>query len=176
MHKALVAFCETDLDCNVILRFRTRASFESAHVRQFLDLPDRDPRFIVELTNFSTYELMALSDLVIVTDGSFAGNEALAIGATVFSFEFIGAGRYYFRDYGKDFVLRNAADVLRVFGNINTSFEGFDCQWDALRRDANYHADGLNCHRIRTVVERAAGLTDLAPMEPSRTECSKVLL
>ena len=176
MYHALEAVSETGLDCNIILRFRTRDSLRQDPVRQFMELPRRDPRFIVELENFTTYELMALCDLVIAPEASFTVNEALAMGVVVFTFEYVGTAPYYFSDYGRDFVLRTRDDILRVFAALSTGFQEFDCRWDALRRDANYHEDGLNCHRMRAVVERAAGLGDLAPIEPSRTECSKVLL
>jgi hypothetical protein len=76
----------------------------------------------------------------------------------VFTFEFIVAGRYYFADYGRDFVLRTAEDVVRVVRAVGSGFEEFDCDWVALRRDLNAHADGGNCVRLQAVVEEAAGL------------------
>ncbi len=147
---------ETPGDFRVVLRFRTAASMRAPHVARFAELPSRDPRFVVELAEFTTYELIAVSDVVIAGEASFTVNEALAAVPVVFTFEYVGTASYYFRDYGRDLVLRTASDVRRVFDALDTGFGAFDCDWDALRRDANYHTDGHNRRRLREAVEAAA--------------------
>lgn len=143
-------------DFTVVLRFRNAASMRVPHVGRFARLPERDRRFVVELADFTTYELIALSQVVIACEASFTVNEAIATVPAVFTFEYVGTARHYFRPYGTDLVLRTAADVRRVFAAMKTGFEGFDCRWEALRRDANFHTDGRNRQRLRELIEHAA--------------------
>lgn len=145
-------------DVDVVLRFRNRKSIDGAHVRQFAELAASNDKFVVVWDEFTTYELMAISDVVISHDGSFTVNEAIALGRPTFSFEFVVAGRHYFKDYGRDFVLSSPADVVRVVEAVGTGYAHFDVDWVGLARDLNAHADGGNRARLRAVIEAAAGL------------------
>jgi len=144
-------------EVDVLLRFRTEQSLRAPHVAQLRALADRSGSFLVPPPSFSTYDLMTLAGLAITYDGSFTVNEGIAFGIPTFSFEFIGAGRYYFGQYGQDFVLRSPEDVVRTFlawraGRLSE----LDVDWDGLRRDLNCHTDGGNRARLRQLVERAA--------------------
>ena len=55
----------------------------------------------------------------------------------------------------KDFVLNQAAQVVRVVEAISKGYDGFDCQWKLLRKDVNYWEDGKNCLRMRQVIQQA---------------------
>ena len=84
-------------------------------------------------------------------------NEAFANGKTVFSFDFTGKAGFYYTGYGKDFVLRTREDIWKVFNGLETGFKHFDCQWDLLRKDSNYHDDGRNLERIQNEVVKMVG-------------------
>lgn len=155
LHEALVAVAATAVDANIILRFRNRQSLRSREIAQFAELPALDSRFVIEWEAFSTYELLAVSDIVITHDGSFTVNESLASGADVFTFEFVTAGHHYFPGYGRDFVLRTREDVIQLFARLESGEAQFDCRWDALRRDLNCHQDGGNRERMRHVLQAA---------------------
>lgn len=163
LRRALTEIAESPRGVDVVIRFRDRKSALGANGRPFTALCERDRRFTAIWKEFTTFELMALSDVVISHDGSFTVNEAVALGVPTFTFEFVCAGRYYFRNYGKDFVLHSSADVVRVVDGIRSGFAGFDCDWRGLVRDLNAYADGRNCARLRAVLEEAAGVSAPAP-------------
>ncbi len=143
---------DTDIDFNLFLRFRRSRDLEGfGFTKRFMNLEEADNRFIIDHKNFTTQELMAVSDLVIANSVSFSIFESVAIGRKVFSFDFIGTPAYYFPDYGKDFVLKTADDIVKVFKGLESCFNGFDCNWDKLRVDCNYHYDGNNVKRMQKV-------------------------
>ena len=146
-----------NIDFNLFLRFRTQKCMETASGSPFKDLPKFDERIIIDHTNFNTHELIALADLFIGQAGSFGINEAFANGKTVFSFDFTGKAGFYYTGYGKDFVLRTREDIWKVFNGLETGFKHFDCQWDLLRKDSNYHDDGRNLERIQNEVVKMVG-------------------
>lgn len=158
-YRGLEAFARTTADVDVVFRFRNEQSVRAPYVSQYLGLPEHDPRFVVVWHEFTTYELMAMSAVVISHDGSFSVNESLALGRPVFTFEFVMAGRHYFPEtYGRDFVLNSADALVRVLEAVPSGYHGFDCDWRALSRDLNAHADGANGDRLRVLMERAAGI------------------
>ncbi len=155
LFEALVNFQHQRLDCHVFIRFRRFDDAKSArHISRFFDLPEVDSRFIIEHERWNTHQLMVGSDLVITPSSSWGINEASVVGARVFTFLFIGMEPYNFRDYGSDFVLRDAKDVLDAFQGLESGFEGFDCAWERLRMDSDYHFDGKNTGRMASVLRR----------------------
>jgi len=153
MFNALKELRDSDIDVNVFLRFRKEKDLkEYDHLKQFESLTKWDERINIDHNNFSTYELLVLCDLVIANTASFAINEAIVINKRVFSFDFIGFAKYYFPDYGNDFILYTKNDLLRVFRGFTNNFADLDCDWEKLKRDCNYHHDGKNHDRIRKVV------------------------
>lgn len=155
LFEALADFPHQELDCHVFLRFRLFGDAKNArHISRFFDLPGVDSRFIIEHERWTTHQLMVGSDLVITPSSSWGINEASVVGARVFSFLFIGMEPYNFRDYGADFVLREARDVLDAFRGLESGFEGFDCAWERLRMDSDYHFDGKNTERMASVLRQ----------------------
>ncbi|MBM3751973.1 MAG: hypothetical protein FJW21_12465 [Acidimicrobiia bacterium] len=151
-------FATANPGTDIVLRFRHRESLRSPHVAQFTQLSETLPNCVTVWSEFTTYELMSLADVVVSHDGSFTVNEAIALGRPTFSFEFVCAGRYYFGTrYGTDFVLTTADDLMRVL-TAHAAGAPVDCDWGGLARDLNAHTDGRNQSRLRAVVEEAAGM------------------
>ena len=113
-----------------------------------------DPRFTIEHERFTTHQLMVASDLVITPNASWGINEASIAGARVFTFSYMGMERYNYRDYGADFVLHDSKDVLGAFRGLASGFEGFDCDWERLRMDSDYHFDGGNTERMARALKQ----------------------
>lgn len=150
MYEACRAFESVQLDATVFLRFRRMSHVDDLLPDlDFKALCSRDSRLVIESENFTTPELMVLSDLVITPNSSFSINEALAIHKPVFTFDYTGAARLYYSSYGNDFVLNTRDDILRVIKSVETGYDGFDCKWKRLSSDCNYHADGHNTERLR---------------------------
>ncbi len=152
MYDALREFKSLDTDCNVFLRFRTIDDLSAPHMVRFADLPKRDERIIIDLTNFTTYELMALCDLYITSSHSSGLIEAVAIGKKAFTFDYMGTTQYCFSNYGKDLILTIKDDVLALFKDLENNFAGYDCNWELLRKEYNYYYDGRCSERQQRVV------------------------
>lgn len=153
MYNALRELKNLDIDINVFLRFRAKDHlYGPEYIRCFDSLPTWDERIIIDHENFTTYELISLCNLCIANSGSFAIFEAMAVEARVFPFDFIGTAKYYFSNYGKDFILHNKNDILRVLKGLENNYEGFDCNWELLYREGSFHYDGCNLERIQNVV------------------------
>jgi len=153
MYNGLNMVRQTKLEVNIFLRFRRLDHLDVyPHLNRFRKLTVLDRRFILEHEDFTTQELMVLSNLFIANSASFGINEAMPTAARVFTFDFIGCAKFYFPDYGSDFILYSSDDILRVFKGLENNFSGFDCDWERLREDCNYHADGKNIERIRRVI------------------------
>ena len=153
MYEGLHCLTKMDIDFNLFLRFRDLNHLKDfPHIRRFGELSQIDDRIHINLDGFSTHELMAIADLYIAGCASFGISEAIAIGKPVFTFAYMGIEKYYFGEYGSDFILYDRDDILRVFRGLEEGFGAFDCKWDLLRRDANYHCDGNNLKRIQNVV------------------------
>jgi len=176
LFSALMEFQDTDMDCSVFLRFRKEEDLSVyKHLRRFRDLPKLDDRIYIDHKNFTTYEFMALADVVITSSASFAINESAITGAKVFTLDMTNFTKYYFPDYGRDFILRSKGDLLRVFAGMKKDFAGFDCKWDKLRTECNYHADGHNMQRIRDCVFSAvAGKNGKKYVEETEKEAVSV--
>ena len=157
MFEALMDFRRERMDCHVFLRFRNLDDAQRVeYVRRFFDLPDMDARFHIDHETFMTYQLVAASDLVIAANSSWGINEASIAGARVFTFSFLGGERCVYGEYGADFVLESAGDVLGALRGLESGFEGFDCDWERLRMDSDYHFDGRNAERLARVLRREA--------------------
>lgn len=157
IYRGLCEVRKTDLDVKIYLRFRSIPQLEKyPFLTRLADLSRHDKRFVVDHTNFTTSELMSLSNLTIVPQSSFAFNESIITGAKTFSFEYTGAAKFYFSRYGKGLVLQSAGDILRVFQGLEQDHEDLTCRWDELKANLNYYADGENTRRLREVVLQEA--------------------
>lgn len=137
---------------SVVLRFRNDSSLRTAVAGPLRRLAESDSRFIIEQADFTTYELMWLSTVVIAPGASFTVNEALAAGKPVFTFDFTATAALYFDTFGDDFILRDPGDLARVLGAMPDGYDAFRVNWDHARAAANYHVDGQNCRRLQAAV------------------------
>lgn|GEM_PF-3010768 len=161
LYKALEEFMRSSLDANVFLRFRRLIDIPtSPHLGRLVELAKKDDRLVLEHEDFTTYELMAVADLFIANSASFTVYEAIITGAKVFTFDFLGTGRCFYGSYGKDFLLETGADIIKTFNGLETGFRGFDCRLDQIRQDGDYHYDGRNLERFRTLVVQLAREAD----------------
>ena len=153
MFEALWDLKAVVIDFTLFLRLKTPKQLKlDTNLVRFLELPKRDERIIVKSDILSTQELIAVSDLFIGGDASFAVMEALATKAKIFSFTYRHISRYWFSEYGKGLILTNKEDILGVFRGLENDFEQFDIDWARMKRDLSYHYDGQNRHRIREVL------------------------
>ena len=151
MHEGVRRLAELELDAHIFLRFRQATFGEHPHGVPIVQTAERDPRMILDHTNFSTLELQSASDLVVTANASFGINEAALAGKRIFTFGYTLKEDLYFPPdiYGSDFVLKTADDLVRAVAGVASGFDGVDCRWDLLRQDSDYYADGRNCDRIR---------------------------
>ena len=152
MYHALNDLKSYDIDCHIFLRFRTIEDLEAKHISRFAQLPKRDDRIIIDLTNFTTYELMAVCDLYITSSHSTGLIEAVALRKKAFTFDYMGTAKYCFSKYGKDLILTTKDEVLNLFKNLENNFAGYDYNWELLRKEYNYHYDGRCLERLQKVV------------------------
>ena len=151
MHEGVRRLAELELDAHIFLRFRQATFGEHPHGVPIVQTAERDPRMILDHTNFSTLELQSASDLVVTANAAFGINEAALAGKRIFTFGYTLKEDLYFPPdiYGSDFVLKTADDLVRAVAGVASGFDGVDCRWDLLRQDSDYYADGRNCDRIR---------------------------
>jgi len=106
----------------------------------------------VDMTNLTTYEWMALADIVIVPSISTGMIEAAAADKPCFSFDHLMLADRVYGRYGSDLILRTADDLIRVVRHAAVGFHGWDCRWDQLVTDYCYFTDGKNRDRFRWVI------------------------
>lgn len=152
LYKGLCALKDIELDCHIFVRVRSMEYLQHPKLAPFSMLPQHDSRFILDHGNFDTFELISASDMVIAGATSWVINEAIAIGKKVFTFAYTNKEDMYFPNYGRDFILKTASDVLKIFSAMPDDFSRIDCHWDLLYKDADHFHDGRNCQRIRNTI------------------------
>lgn len=115
----------------------------------------QDPRVVIDLSDFSTFEWIALSDAVVVNSISSGMIEAAAAGKPAFAFDHRRLAERIFSPYGADLILRNRQDLVRLFEQARSGFQGLDCRWEELARDFSRYSDGGCIRRYRQVILRA---------------------
>lgn len=139
-------------DLTVVSRFRSVELADRYRAMGLEAALRKDPRIVIDLTDFSTYEWFALADLVIVSGTSTGIIEAAAAGKPAFTFDYQWLAERVFASYGKDLILRDRQDLLRVFRGIPSKFLGFDCQWQRLASNFSRYSDGKCLGRFRRVI------------------------
>lgn len=157
MHKALGIFADSEISARIFLRFRRpEDAMKVWYVDRIMKLAGTDSRFSLEHADFTTHELMAVSDVIITANASLAINEAVVIGKPVFTFDYtLNTGKYY-GDYGSEFILRTANDVMRVLNSLEEGYAGADCRWEKMLSDLDYHGDGKNKERLAHLVSEVS--------------------
>jgi hypothetical protein len=164
IEEGLRRFIESDLDMAVIVRFKTREGIQkSQNLRRLWDLCQTDLRVVVDSPGFSSYELMAISHMVIAPNCSSAINEAIGLDIPVFTFDFHGRAPLVFTDYGKDFVLTSGAELFDRFRSLPHGFGQYDLHLERLNNEANYTCDGHNHERTRKFISAVALGENVSP-------------
>lgn len=172
LYHSLKDFDNSDLDCNVFLRFRSEKDFVTyPHLVRFKELEKKSKKIHIDHKLFSTYELIALSDVMIANSASFAVHEACAARTKIFTLDFIGFTKDYFQNYGQDMILYDRKGINKVFQGLNSGFKGFDCDWLRLKDECNYFYDGKNHQRIQQVVVKALAENESRLQAENVIEC-----
>lgn len=152
IYEALAELRAVDIDCSIFLRFRNSACLENSHLKRFKNLPLSDSRFIIDLVNFSTYELIIASDVVLTSSHSSGMIEAVSIGRKAFTFDYMGTAKYSFSKYGRDIVIKDKEGIRNLFKNLENNYSGYCCDWSLLKQEYNYFDDGKSSERLQDVI------------------------
>lgn len=136
----------------IVCRFRTAKDIETFSDLGLAQIIGADDRITVDMTNLTTYEWLALADIVIVPSISTGMIEAAAADKPCFSFDHLMLADRVYGRYGSDLILRTADDLIRVVRHAAVGFHGWDCRWDQLVTDYCYFTDGKNRDRFRWVI------------------------
>ncbi len=136
----------------VVCRFRSQALAQD-YLRLGLDaILQADSRILIDLTEFTTPEWMALADVVIANSISTGLLEAASCGKVCFTFDTMRLAERVYSPYGKNLVLKDRHEFVRVVQNASGSFEGWECRWSQLAQDYNYFSDGRNIERFQNLL------------------------
>ncbi len=150
LENGLKQFSLSDLDVGIFVRFRSIEN--SGPLRRIWDLCEKDVRLITDHENYTTYDCLAISDLVIANNCSSAINEAVAVNSPVFTFDFTERPGLLFKEYGTDFILKSGQALFDRLQNIENIKEIYDVDWELLTSDSNYTSDGRNEELIRNYI------------------------
>lgn len=149
LHKGFIEIKKLTFDFQIICRFREESHKSHPYIKNTYELIVNDPRFILEQIDFTTQELMTISDLVITPNTSFGINEALAIKKKVYTFDLIGNASITLKNYANNIVLKSSEDLVNVIEELNNESHDLSYNVNNLSHDLNYHSDGKNCLRLR---------------------------
>ena len=137
---------------NLIIRFRKKIEIETVKEwKKIYEISERDENIIVDFDNFTTQELMYLSDRIIVPHSSYSMTEAMALDKEAFSFDFSGSAFYYFAKYGKSLVLKTKEELYESL-SIDNSTISKNIDYEKLTGDLDAFYDGKNIERLRNHV------------------------
>jgi hypothetical protein len=142
MIAALEEIATNDNNIKIFLRVRNYYDAKGhKYLKKIIDLADGE-KIIVSTIDYSTHELMVISDLVITPAASFGINEAVSIGVKVFTFDYVGTGGLYFeKRYGVNFVMKTKEDLIRVIKGVSKDFDGLSYNYKKLHKELNYYND-----------------------------------
>lgn len=135
-----------------VCRFRSAGLADRYRSLGLEGILQQDSRVVIDLSEFTTYEWMALSDAVIVNSISSAMIEAAAAGKPAFAFDHRRLAERIFAPYGESMVLKTRYDLIRVFEQVREGFDRSRCRWDELARDFSHYGDGECIRRVREAI------------------------
>jgi len=137
----------------IILRFRVRKNIIVVPEWKLLyELAKNNKQFIVDFDQFTTPELIFLSDLVIVPHASYAMTECLALNKRVISFDFSGSAAHYYKDYGPDLVITEEEELYKILNADSSHLDALDINFIDLAHDLDSYYDGNNVSRLRQLI------------------------
>ena len=145
-------------DRNLIIRFREKANIhEIQEWREVYNSLKDNKSVIIDFDEFTTQELMYISDLVIVPHSSYAMTEAMALNKSTFSFDFSGSAKFTFKEYnGEDFILENEEDLETIFTSERLVKNCDSKKYQNLKSGLDKYYDGKNIERIRQTITKLA--------------------
>jgi hypothetical protein len=144
----------------VVCRFRSVSDLDRFRTMGLDSIMASDRRIVVDMTDLTTYEWIALSDVVIVSGVSSGMVEAAAAGKPCFTFDYVMLAESVYGRYGTDLVLKTAEDLVRVVKHAEIGFGGWDCRWNQIVKDYSYAVDGQSMDRYRAVIEDAVAAVE----------------
>ncbi len=136
----------------IIIRFRKKIEIKTVKEwGEIFNLAKRSKNIIVDFENFTTQELMYLSDRIIIPHSSYSMTEAMALKKEAFSFDFSGSAFYYFDKYGKGLVLKTEEELYESLSIDNLSISK-SIDYQKLSSDLDTFYDGKNVERLRNLV------------------------
>ena len=148
VEKFLIDFCSTEMPVAILMRFKSKGHVAASNnLKRLMALCEQDNRLIVENEKLTTYDCIALSDLVIAPNTSTAVNEAAAIKKHVFVFDYHERTPLLFSRYGEDFILKNASELMDRVSNAH-DISNYKCDWELLYSESNYSCGG-NMERLQ---------------------------
>lgn len=137
----------------IILRFRVRKNvIEVPEWKLLYELAKNNKQFIIDFEQFTTQELIFLSDLVIVPHSSYAMTECLVLNTKAISFDFSGSAAHYFKDYGSDLVITEEEELAKILNADSSCLEALNINYIDLARDLDAYHDGNNISRLRQYI------------------------
>jgi hypothetical protein len=136
----------------ILLRFRKKIEIKSVEEwRQLYELSQSEDKIIVDFDNFTTQELMYLSDRIIIPHSSYSMTEAMALDKEAFSFDYSGSAFFYFGAYGKGLVIEKEEDLYQTFMMDNKSLSE-NINYKMLSSDLDAFYDGKNIERLQDLI------------------------
>lgn len=152
----------------VVCRFRTRELKEEWLRCGLREIAAADFRIVVDTEQFTTYEWMALSDMVIAATHSTGLIEAAVAGKACAAFDQMMAAETVIGKYDSSMVLKTRHDLVRAVRAIQAG------QWsmkgaEAFAKDFSYYADGRSIDRLREAILKAVRDVE-GGLVPDRTD------
>jgi len=153
MIAALEEIATYETNFKIFLRVRNCDEAKThKYLKQIINLADGN-KIILSLNDYSTAELIVISNLVITPATSFGINEAVSVGVKVYTFDYVGTGGLYYNNrYGANFVMNTKDDVIRVFKGITKNFNGLSYNYKKLHKELNYYNDEKICQRYQELL------------------------
>ncbi len=152
LYRGILQALEAIPELWVVLRPRSRKSLERYRGEPSLRSLMTHPRVIWDSVELSTYEWIAVADVVVGNSASSVVIEAGAAGKKCFSFDTEGLGEVTFGDYGADFVITKADQFVRAMKGALYGHPILDCEWERFAHEQTYFADGQNIQRFREAI------------------------
>ena len=137
----------------VVFRARSPKGWQDyLHFESLVRKLDAHPRVISDFEKLSTFEWIALADVVVGNSTSSVIVEAGTAGKKCFSFDTEGRAELTFGKYGKDFVLTESNHLVHAIKGALYGTPHLDCDWKQFAHDMTYFADGKNIKRFQDAI------------------------
>ncbi len=151
----------------VVCRFRSDEARDAWLALGLQEIFEREARIVSDTRHYTTYEWMALADLVISASHSTGLIEAAAAGKRCATFDYTMTGRLAYGKFGDGLILETRDDVVRVIREARAGEGWADAGAAALARAFSYYADGRSLERWRQAVLEAVRDVELAQGVPA---------